>query len=200
MHCPRGEILTERFEQALLFAAQVHAEQKRKGGAVPYVSHLLAVAALVMEAGGDEDECIAALLHDAAEDQGGRPMLEKIEQRFGPRVARIVEACSDSLTEGPDKAPWRQRKQAYLAHLPESSPSDRLVSLADKLHNSRTLLADLRREGAAAFEKFRGKRDGTLWYYRELLRAHRAAQPPVAPDLLDEYERVVTEIERLAAK
>ena len=131
-----------------------------------YVSHLLIVAGLVLEFGGDEDDAIAGLLHDAVEDAGGRARLEDIEKQFGARVARIVEACSD--TDAVPKPPWRQRKHAYIAHLNDASPSARLVSAADKLANVRSIIKDYREIGEALWSRFKGGRDGTLWYYRAL--------------------------------
>lgn len=159
--------LTHRFEQALLYAHQLHARQTRKGSAIPYIAHLLGVCALVLEDGGDEDEAIAALLHDAVEDQGGRATLEEIQSRFGVRVASIVESCSDAFTV--PKPPWRARKEAYLAHLPQHTPSAVRVSLADKLHNARAILRDVRTLGPEVWARFNGGRDGTLWYYARLV-------------------------------
>jgi (p)ppGpp synthase/HD superfamily hydrolase len=186
--------LSTRFEEALVFATRLHARQVRKGTSVPYVSHLLAVASLVLEQGGDEDAAIAALLHDAAEDQGGRPTLDEIRRRFSDRVAEIVEGCSDAFTFL--KPPWRKRKEAYLAHLPQASAAVRLVSAADKLHNARMILADYRQSGKAVWRRFNGGRDGTLWYNRALVEALRAAGPS---PLVEELERVVAELERLAS-
>lgn len=159
--------LTPRFEQALVYAHQLHARQTRKGNTVPYIAHLLGVCALVLEDGGDEDEAIAALLHDAVEDQGGRATLREIETRFGVRVASIVESCSDAFTV--PKPPWRARKEEYLAHLPQHSPAAVRVSLADKLHNARAILRDLRTLGPQVWARFNGGRDGTLWYYASLV-------------------------------
>jgi len=175
-------MLGERFEDALVFAARTHRDQRRKGRDIPYVSHLLAVCSLVIEHGGDEDEAIAALLHDAVEDQGGAAMQGEIERRFGRRVAEIVDACSD--TDQQPKPPWRARKEAYIAHLADAPPPVRLVSAADKLHNARTLLEDYRAVGEALWQRFRGGKDGTLWYYgavEETLR--RVGPPPLAGEL-----------------
>ena len=187
--------LSGRFEDALVFAARLHADQVRKETTIPYVSHLLSVSALVLEHGGSEDEAIAALLHDAVEDQGGRPTLEAIARRFGPAVAGIVDGCTDSETV--PKPPWRQRKEAYLAHIARASSSVRLVSAADKLHNARSILADYRVSGEALWDRFTGGRDGTLWYYRSLVEAFRAAGGTPA---LAELERVVAELERLSSR
>lgn len=161
-------VLSERFEAALIYATRLHAHQKRNGTAIPYVSHLLAVASLVMEAGGSEDEAIAALLHDGPEDQGGLATLEDIRDRFGVTAGEIVAACSDTLAQR--KPAWQQRKRAYLAHLPEASRSAKLVSCADKLHNARAILADYRQHGDALWDRFNAGREDVLWYYGELAR------------------------------
>ncbi|MBM3892338.1 MAG: HD domain-containing protein [Verrucomicrobia bacterium] len=191
-------MLTKRFDEALVYASRLHAEQTRKCSETPYLAHLLAVASLALERGANEDEAIAALLHDAGEDQGGRPRLEDIRRRFGDAVAAIVEGCSDALPErGEQKPPWRPRKEAYIAHLPHATPSVRLVSACDKLHNARCLLADLRRDGAAVWPRFNGGRDGSLWYYRELAKTFRRCGPAA---LAEELGRVVADIERLAGK
>jgi len=183
----------EKFENALLYAARLHREQTRKGTGVPYVTHLLAVAAIVGEGGGSEEEVIAALLHDAPEDAGGEARLEEIRAQFGDAVAGIVAGCSDTY-ETP-KPPWRERKEAHIAHLAEASPSVRLVSAADKLHNARSVLADYRALGDALWDRFNGGRDGTLWYYRAVADA-LAGDGPVA----DELGRAVAGLEALADK
>ncbi|MCC7494368.1 MAG: HD domain-containing protein [Fimbriimonadaceae bacterium] len=185
----------ERFEAALVYAAQVHGDHSRKGSKMPYIGHLLAVAGIVIDYGGDEDCAIAALLHDAVEDRGGQPRLADIRERFGERVAAIVLGCSD--TEVTPKPPWRQRKELYIAHVPTASPEVLLVSSADKLHNALSIWRDYRREGAATFERFRGGQDGTLWYYRALVEAYRVSQgTPVLPEL----EQVVAALEREVAR
>ncbi|MGZ3519198.1 MAG: HD domain-containing protein [Vulcanimicrobiaceae bacterium] len=165
---------SDRLGEALRYAAEVHATQDRKGTSIPYVSHLLAVAAIVMEHGGTEDEAIAALLHDAAEDQGGRPRLNDIRERFGDRVAQIVEACSDSLTQDPNtKLEWDERKKRYIEHLQSSSDrSAYLVSAADKLHNARCTLADFKSVGNAVWVRFNAGRAKSLQNYRWLITAY----------------------------
>jgi (p)ppGpp synthase/HD superfamily hydrolase len=157
----------------------------------------MGVCAIVLAYGGDEEEAIAALLHDAPEDCGGRAVLEVIRRRFGERVACIVEGCTDTFEQ--PKPPWRARKEAYLAHA-RAAPADvRLVSAADKLYNVREILQDLRAQGAAVFERFAGKRDGTLWYYRALVQAFRAAGPDTRVSaLVGELAREVAELERLS--
>jgi GTP pyrophosphokinase len=184
---------SERFDRALMLASELHRDQVRKGTAIPYVTHLLAVASLVGETGGNEDEVIAALLHDAVEDQGGAATLATIRAIFGIEVADVVAGCTDADTI--PKPPWRARKEAYLAHLPRASASVRHVSCADKLHNARCLLADLRESGSATWDRFNGGREGTLWYYRELVSIYRQHGAP--PRLLTELERVVKAIEEL---
>ena len=187
--------LGSRFNEAFLFAAQKHASQTRKETHVPYISHLMSVAALVLEAGGGEDEAIAALLHDVVEDCGGHAVLEELRQRFGDRVATIVDGCTDAYTL--PKPPWKQRKLEYLDVLRRAGEDVRLVSAADKLHNVRTILADYRKEGDSVWERFSGRRDGTLWYYRAVLDVLRQGKPN---RLIDELQRVVTELETLATK
>jgi GTP pyrophosphokinase len=186
--------LSERFEHALAYAARLHATQVRKGTAIPYISHLLSVAALVLETGGDEDEAIAALLHDAIEDQGGAQTREQIRRRFGERVVRIVDGCTDAETL--PKPPWRQRKEQHIEHLRHASPEVLRVVLADKLHNARSLLFDRRHIGSRLWDRFNASEAETLWYYRTLIGVFRdVANWPI----LEELNRVVTELERLAS-
>jgi (p)ppGpp synthase/HD superfamily hydrolase len=182
--------LTLRFSEAFAYAAELHAAQKRKLSGSPYVSHLLRVTGIVLEHGADEDEAIAALLHDAVEDQGGVKTLEAIRRRFGPRVAEIVAACSD--TDQFPKPPWRERKESYLAHLRDASASVRLVSAADKLDNVRSLSADFYTLGDALWQHFNGGRDGTLWYYRSVVDILKAAQPS---PLVNELDRATAHFE-----
>jgi (p)ppGpp synthase/HD superfamily hydrolase len=185
--------LSARFQEALTFAARLHAEQLRKGTSIPYVAHLLAVSSIALQHGADEDEAIAALLHDAIEDQGGAETREEIRRRFGDRVVAIVDGCTDSdLTPKP---PWKQRKQAYITHIATASPSVRLISASDKLDNARAILADYRSVGESLWTRFHGGRDGTLWYYRSLVEMFRRAGSNA---LVEELDRVVIEIERLA--
>ena len=190
--------LGARFLAAVALAAELHDGQVRKGTGVPYLSHPLGVASLVLEAGGTEDEAIAGLLHDAVEDQGGLATLEHIRAEFGDRVADVVLACSDSTVDDPsEKADWRVRKEEHLAHLASVDASTALVFAADKLHNARSVARDLRALGNALWPRFKGGRDGTLWHYAESLRQLRAN--PAAPGaLLDELERAVAELQTLA--
>jgi (p)ppGpp synthase/HD superfamily hydrolase len=187
-------VLTQRFAEALVWVMHLHGQQVRKGTQIPYLAHLLAVASLVLEHGATENEAIAALLHDAIEDQGGAATREQIRLRFGPTVERIVVECSDAETT--PKPPWRERKEAYIARIAAASPSARLVSMADKLHNARSILADYRLVGDALWARFTGGCEGTLWYYRTLADTYRAVQPH---PLADELARVVAEIERLVS-
>ncbi len=178
----RATVLTDRFDRALLYATHVHGGQVRKGTPVPYVAHLLAVAATVLEYGGDEDLAIAALLHDSVEDQGGKARSEDVRNRFGPRVARIVEACSDSLADtagGERKAHWQERKEAYIAHLRTADEDILRVSLADKVHNARAILRDLRKPevGEKIWSRFSQPKERTLWYYRSLADSFRELLP-----------------------
>jgi (p)ppGpp synthase/HD superfamily hydrolase len=189
-------MLGERFERAMVFAHQMHRHQCRKGTPRPYISHLLGVAAIVLQHDGDEDQAIAALLHDVVEDCGGAPRLKEIGEKFGERVAHIVEGCTDSLeTPRPEHG---QRKAKYLERLRGESSEIRLVSAADKLYNAREVLMDLRSHGEAVFARFKGGREGTLRYYRKLVEAFRQGQPVPQP-LVDELERVVSALETLAA-
>ncbi len=183
-----------RFADALGYTVGLHAEQPRKGSNIPYISHLLAVTAIVLEHGGTEDEAIAALLHDAIEDQGGAPTRDAIRHRYGKKVVAIVDGCTDAETT--PKPPWRERKEAYVAHIAHASRSVRLVSATDKLHNVRSIIADYRQVGDKVWKRFTGRRDGTLWYYRALVDAFRAVEPS---PLVDELDRAVSELERLAA-
>ena len=193
--------LSPRFEDALVMATQLHAgqmrkgtkEQKRNGTEIPYVSHLLGVSSLVLELGGTEDQAIAGLLHDAVEDQGGLKTLEKVTEHLGSDVADIVDHCTDAYEE--PKPEWRPRKEKYIAEIPNMSLEAKLVSCADKLHNARAILSDLREVGDDLWSRFTGKKDGTLWYYRSLVVAFGKAFPG---RLTDELRRTVEEIEKFA--
>ncbi len=182
--------LGERFKDALSLATDLHSNQRRKGSGIPYVAHLLGVASLVLEYGGNEEEAIAALLHDAVEDQGGKQTRQIIADKFGEPVAQIVDGCTDSDTI--PKPPWRGRKEAYIAHLATATPSVLLVSACDKLYNVRTILADYRRMGDEIWERFKGgRKDGTLWYYQALVIEYKkTGNQPV----YDELERTVREL------
>jgi len=181
----------ERFAKALAYAVDKHSDQWRKGSDTPYVAHLLGVCGLVIEDGGSEDEAIAALLHDAAEDQGGETTLGEIEEKFGPDVRRIVAACSDTFTM--PKPPWRKRKEDYIAAIPSKRDDELRVSLADKVHNARSILFDFRAAGDEVFRRFSVDRDQTLWYYRSL--ADEFAQKAPGP-MAEELTRVVDDLDQ----
>lgn len=195
-------LLTERFDEALHFATRHHARQLRKGTPVPYAAHLLAVASLVLEMHGDEDEAIGALLHDVVEDGGGSAALARIEEAFGPGVAAIVLDNSDWIDEGEEKGGWYERKQAYIDAFPSKSPAALRVSLADKLHNARSILIDYRTHGDAVWARFRqGQGIATRIYYRELAAAferERERMGEHAAPAVDELRRVVDAITALA--
>lgn len=176
--------LSSRFDEALLFASELHREQRRKGNDTPYLAHLLAAAATVLDNGADEDTAIGALLHDAVEDQGGPETLAVIRQRFGERVSRIVVECSDN--EGEPKRAWIDRKRDFVESVGTLSPEARMVAMADKLHNVRTLAADYRRSGEELWTRFNGHRDGTLWYYRAFVEAMcRSGSEPLIRELAE---------------
>lgn len=189
--------LGPRFDRALARASELHRDHVRKGTTVPYLSHLMSVAALVLEDGGDEDEAIAALLHDALEDRPDKITADAIEEEFGERVREIVEACTDTPPDfsGGEKPSWHQRKAAYVLHVERGDVPWR-VSLADKLHNARAILRDHRALGDALWERFSATKDKTLWYYGTLVEAYRAAG--AEGFLIDEFARTVAEIEHRA--
>jgi (p)ppGpp synthase/HD superfamily hydrolase len=183
--------LTERFDDAVRYARELHAGQSRKGTDVPYLGHLMGVASIVLDDGGSEDEAIAALLHDAAEDHGGQPRVDDIRTRFGGAVARIVEDCTDSW-ETP-KRPWAERKRAYVAHAGQLPAPSLRVSAADKVHNGYAILRDLRNEGEAVWSRFSASADDVVAYYQSLVRAYREAG---GGRLVEELDRIVRGIER----
>ena len=199
--------LSPRFEAALVMATQLHAgqmrkgteEQKRNGTEIPYVSHLLGVSSLVLEHGGSEDQAIAALLHDAVEDQGGIKTLDRIRDHFGSEVAEIVDHCTDAYED--PKPEWRERKETYVDEVPNMPATAALVSCADKLHNARAILSDLREVGDELWGRFTGGKNGTRWYYSSLVEAFDDVEDfdEVFPNRLkDELRRTVEEIEKLA--
>ena len=186
--------LSEKFQEALIYATRAHGDQTRKKTGIPFVAHILGVSAIAMEYGANETEAIGALLHDTVEDCGGAQRLCDIREKFGDNVAAIVDGCTDTY-ESP-KPTWLERKRTYIEHLKQSDSSTRLVSASDKLNNTRTILAELRRHGLDVFERFSGKMDGTLWYYRTLVTTFRRHRDHA--DLIDELDRVVSEIEKFA--
>jgi len=189
---------TKRFEKALNLTTQLHAEQTRKNSTVPYLAHLLSVSALVIEDGGDENEAIAALLHDAVEDQGGLSILEEIRAIFGDSVADIVLGCTDAVTK--TKPAWRARKEAYLRHLETAPDTVIRVSLADKLHNARSILVDLRYGNDDIWQSFNGGKDGTLWYYHSLAEIFQVrTDSPMSHELMltvDEIDNIAIDRSR----
>jgi len=186
-------VLSEKYEAALSYAFHAHQQQNRKATEIPYFAHLISVSALVLENGGNEDEAIAGLLHDAAEDQGGEQRLHDIRAKFGDVVADIVAGCSDTFSV--PKPPWRKRKQAYLSHLVEADPSTRLVSLSDKLHNLRDILSTYRREGETTCQRFNTGKAGTLWYYNQLVEIFSMTGPKaMAFELQLVYDELLDEI------
>ncbi len=187
--------LTKRFKEAMDFAFRLHGRQEAKGSRVPYMAHLLGTASLVLQFGGNEDQAIAALLHDGPEDQGGRPTLRKIRERFGDRVADIVEGCTDTFRKR--KPPWKARKRRYLAHLETASWDTLLVSAADKLHNARAVVADLRTDGDEVWKRFHAGRRDQLWYYQRLAEVfERRGVGRIAVEL----KLAVGQMKRLAAQ
>ena len=188
-------VLGDRFRQALDVALRLHAAQKRKGTHVPYAAHLLSTASLVLQFGGTEDQAIAGLLHDAAEDAGGYATLDKLRGQFGDAVADMVEGCTDTFED--PKPAWRPRKEKYIESVATKDPATLLVSACDKLDNARAILADLRREGVATLGRFTGGPD-TVWYYRAITEALRAAgRGTRVEDVVRELGAVVREMERM---
>ncbi len=188
-------MLTDRFDDALSYASRLHREQRRKGTAIPYVAHLLGVASIALENGADEDQAIAALLHDAVEDQGGAPRLLDIRERFGDCVAEIVNHCTDADVD--PKPAWRPRKEAYIASLASKPVASLQVSLADKTHNAGAIVADLAVHGDAVWSRFTGGRDGTLWYYDTLAQAFAER---ISGPALDRFAALVDQMHGIAGR
>ena len=187
--------LSRQFEKALVYATRIHGGKLRKKTRIPYIAHILGVTAIAMEYGANETEAIAALLHDAVEDCGGAKRLRDIERKFGKRVARIVEGCTD--TDQTPKPPWLKRKRAYVEHVRHAPMPTKLVSASDKLHNVRAILMDYRQEGEKLWSRFGGGKLGALWYYRALVNAFNGKR--IQP-LVQEINRTLTELESLANK
>lgn len=185
-------LVSPRFEDALAFTARLHATQTRKGTEIPYIGHLLAVSSLVITHGGVEDEAIAGLLHDAVEDQGGRPILEMIRARFGKRVATIVKGCTD--TDMQPKPPWRKRKEGHLHRLKEASSSVKLVAAADKLDNVRAIVADHRLQGSDIWKRFNAGREQQQWFYRACVTALQNSRHE---SIIRELDAAVRQLEAL---
>ena len=178
-------MLTQRFAQGLDLAVRAHDGQVRKGTAIPYIAHPMAVASIALEYGADEDQAIAALLHDAVED-GGAEYEQEIRERFGGRVADLVMGCTDGIPDATgQKPPWKQRKEKYMAHLEMATSDVLLVSGSDKLHNARAILADLHTVGMSVFDRFTASKEETLWYYATLSEIFSRRGIPVAAALAD---------------
>jgi (p)ppGpp synthase/HD superfamily hydrolase len=185
--------LSPQFEKALSYATRIHGGQLRKKTRIPYIAHILGVAAIAIEYGANETEAIAALLHDAVEDCGGARRLRDIERKFGKAVARIVDGCTD--TDQTPKPPWLERKKAYVAHVRHASIPTKLVSASDKLHNVRAILMDYRDEGERLWNRFNGGKQGALWYYRALVNAFTGRR---VQRLVQEFDRTLTQLELLS--
>ncbi len=186
-------MLNESFIQAVSFAKEVHKGHLRKGTQIPYISHLMAVASLVLESGGSEDEAIAALLHDAVEDGGGEPVLDEIKKRFGQNVASIVDDCTETYED--PKPPWKGRKDAYISHIKEGSPSVKLVSCADKLHNVRCILSDYRQVGEVLWNRFSASKEETLWFYQSMADVLCASEDGIK--VYADLDNAVKELEKI---
>jgi (p)ppGpp synthase/HD superfamily hydrolase len=185
--------LSPQFEKALTYATRIHGGQLRKKTRIPYIAHIIGVAAIAMEYGANETEAIAALLHDAVEDCGGAKRLRDIERKFGKKVARIVDGCTD--TDRTPKPPWLERKKTYVAHVRHAPMPTKLVSASDKLHNVRAILMDYRKEGERLWSRFNGGKQGALWYYRALVKAFTGQR--IEP-LVQELNRTLTQLEFLS--
>lgn len=184
-------VYSTRIDDAFAFAHRVHRDQRRKGSGAPFITHVMSVAALVGEHGGDEDQFIAALLHDAVEDGEGLKTLEEIRAAFGERVAQLVEGCTDAFTR--PKPPWQKRKEDFIRAVTGAPPELRLIVAADKIHNVRIIARDLREEGACVWDRFQGKREGSLWYYAEIMSVlSQGWEHPILDDLRRAVQRLET--------
>jgi (p)ppGpp synthase/HD superfamily hydrolase len=188
--------LSEKFSRALTYMAELHRNQKRKGTRIPYVGHLLEVAGIVIEYGGNEDQAIAALLHDAVEDQGGPKTRKEIRKKFGEKMATIVDWCSD--TDKKPKPPWRERKETYLRQIARAPESAILVTAADKLQNIRAITRDYRTIGNRLWKRFSGGKSGTLWYHRALVEEYKKTGADAR--IIAELDRAVSELEKLVGR
>lgn len=192
-------LLSGRFQRAFVLAGELHGDQVRKGTTVPYLAHLMSVAALVLEHGGGEDAAIGGLLHDSIEDSAdGTQTGARILREFGGRIAEIVAGCSDAVAvPGQDKPPWRERKGVYIARLAADGDLDvLLVSACDKLHNARAIVADLRILGPGVWDRFSQPDPAShLWYYESLAACYRGRVPD---RLADELDRVLADMRTLA--
>ncbi|CAM8647934.1 HD domain containing protein [Oxalobacteraceae bacterium] len=184
-------MITPRFSRALSLAIEAHDGDFRKGTTIPYISHPLAVASIALEYGADEDQAIAALLHDAIED-GGKKYVSLIEEQFGQRVLYLVEGCTDGVPDAHGrKTDWHERKRSYLEHLKQAHDDVLLISGADKLHNARAIVSDLKSVGQIVFERFSTKKDGTLWYYQSLADIFEAREMPMAKTIRETTSEMI---------
>lgn len=182
--------LTERFQSAMAYATEQHKDQSRKSTTITYICHPFGVASLVLEAGGDEDQAIAALLHDVPEDCGGEPRLKEIAEKFGPRVEKIVRGCSDSLVDDPqEKAPWKERKEVHIKHLYDADLDTLTVTAADKAHNARSIATDLQNLGPSLWSRFNADREDILWYYESVYKVLRIKR--VSPELMTPLQNAI---------
>lgn len=192
-------MLTERIARALALAVEAHNDQKRKGTDIPYIAHPLGVASIALDHGADEDQAMAALLHDAVED-GGPNFAKIIREQFGDRVANIVEGCTDGVPDASGvKEAWLPRKERYIAHLRQCSDDILLVSGSDKLHNARAIVEDLLTIGHSVFDRFTATSDQTIWYYETLSEIFTDRQTPIAKPLADTVARMKQLAKRVAA-
>ena len=183
-------MLTEKISMALALAVEAHTGQKRKGTDIPYVAHPMGVASIALDHGADEEQAMAALLHDAIED-GGMKYAALIREKFGDRVADIVEGCTDGVPDAAGrKAPWKVRKEQYIEHLKSASDDVLLVSGSDKLHNARAIVEDLLRIGTAVYDRFTATKEQTLWYYESLANIFSERGTPISASLNDAVRRM----------
>ncbi len=190
--------LTQDFENAFQMACGLHGKDNRKGTNIPYMSHLMIVAGMVMENGDYEYEVNAALLHDAVEDKGGKEILSEIREKFGKNTAKIVADCSDTFED--PKPPWEERKKKYIKELPNKQASSRLVSLADKIHNARAILKDYLEIGDKLWERFNASKEDTIWYYRTLLKCFQEIDEPNHRMLVNELKGIINNLEGVMNK
>lgn len=183
-------MLTERISEALALAVEAHDGQKRKGTSIPYIAHPMGVASIALDHGADEDQAMAALLHDAVED-GGSQYAKRIREQFGDRVADIVEGCTDGVPDANgEKEAWLPRKERYIAHLKSATDDVLLVSGSDKLHNARAIVEDLLRIGPAVFDRFTATQEQTIWYYEALANVFSSRETPIASSLIETVQRM----------
>jgi (p)ppGpp synthase/HD superfamily hydrolase len=183
-------MVTEKIAKALVLAVEAHDGQKRKGTDIPYIAHPMGVASIALDHGADEEQAMAALLHDAVED-GGSHYAQRIREQFGDRVADIVDGCTDGVADANGKKEaWKPRKERYISHLQNATDDVLLVSGSDKLHNARAIVEDLLQIGPAVFDRFTASKEQTIWYYESLAGVFMRRQTPMAQALSDTVERM----------